>query len=142
MAAATACAAITGVRFAALVVRDRMLEVRVAGVATASREGAGAIADLNQVTKGAAGLVAARREAVIAFVGRDGLQAHGACQPAGHAKRPRPAPVRVAGQRWSASRVPCVTGVRGDRPARLVWRARWPRRVGEQRRQAGTDNGK
>ena len=142
MATPAARAAITGVSFAALVIRDRMLEVGVACVSTAGREGTAAIANLDQVAKGAAGLVAARCEAVIALVSWDGLQAHGACQPTGHAQRPRPAPVRVAGHPWSASRVPCVTGIRGDRPAGQARRAGWSRRTGQQRRQAGAGNGK
>ncbi len=59
VAASAARAAVAGAGPAALVVRDRVLEVGLAGMAGTRREGARPAADLHQVAQGVAGLVAA-----------------------------------------------------------------------------------
>ena len=58
VAAPAACCAVAGAGAAALVMWDGVLEVAVAGVPGAGREGALAVADLHQVAEGVAGLVA------------------------------------------------------------------------------------
>jgi len=59
VAAAAACCAVAGAGPAALVVGDGVVEVGVAGVRGAGGEGAGAVADLDQVAEGGVRLVAA-----------------------------------------------------------------------------------
>jgi hypothetical protein len=58
VAAAAAGAAVAGAGPAALAIRDRVLEVGLAGVAGARREGALSVADLDEVAEGVVRLVA------------------------------------------------------------------------------------
>ena len=59
VAAAAARAAVAGAGPAALVIRDRVLEVGLAGMAGTRRERAGPVADLHEVAEGVTRLMAA-----------------------------------------------------------------------------------
>ena len=72
-----------------------MLEVALAGGAGAGLERALAVADLDQVAQGVAGLVGIRLAAVVAVVCGDGLERDGVVQAAGQGDGPGPAPGRV-----------------------------------------------
>ena len=73
-----------------------MLEVGLFGGAGAGREGALAVADLDEVAEGVAGLVGVRLPPVVAVIGGDGLERDGVLQAAGQGDGPGPAPGRVA----------------------------------------------
>ena len=77
-----------------------MLEVGLASVAAAGREGAGAVADLDEVAEPVAGLVAVGLVAVVAVEGRHRVEAHGELAAAGDGERP--VAVSVRGGRASA----------------------------------------
>ena len=97
VAGTAACAGVTGAGPAALVVRQGVLEVRLAGVPVARWESAGAVTDLDQVTKPGAGVVAARFVAVVAVLGWHHVEAHGKPPAIWQGEFPRAVSVRRTG---------------------------------------------
>src|ERR1700742_735363 len=88
MAGTAACSGVAGAGPAALVVRARVLEVRLAGMPAARRERAGAVADLHQVAEPLAWLVALRHVAVVAVERRHRVEAHREPPTSGNGKCP------------------------------------------------------
>jgi len=89
MAAAAAGARIAGIRPAAAVVRDGVLEVGFVGGAGARWEGALVIADLDEAAEPFAWLVGADLMAVVAGVGGHDIEPHGQFSAAGQREYPR-----------------------------------------------------
>ena len=98
MAFSAPCAGVAAARTSALVVRDRMFKITLAGMPVAGRERAVEVPDLDEVAEGGVGLVRERLVAVVAVERRHGLEVRSALQPAGQRERPGAAPVRVAGR--------------------------------------------
>src|ERR1700722_13107227 len=98
MAFSTPCAGVAAARTSALVIRDRMFKITLAGMPVAGRERAVEVPDLDEVAEGGVGLVRERLVAVVAVERRHGLEVRSALQPAGQRERPGAAPVRVAGR--------------------------------------------
>jgi len=73
-----------------------VVEVGLAGVVVAGREGAGAVADLDQVAELVAGLVGGGLVPVVAGVGGDRVEAHGELPAARGGERPGAVAVRRA----------------------------------------------
>jgi hypothetical protein len=73
-----------------------MLEIRIAGVPRARWEGAGVVADLDQVAECVVRLVAVGFMAVVTVVSGDRFDAHGEFPAARQRERPGAAPVRIA----------------------------------------------
>src|SRR5690348_14503023 len=88
MAGAAAGAGVACAGSAALVVRDGVLEVRLAGVAGAGWEGALVIPDLDQVAQGVVWLVGVRLVPVVAVERRDRAQVHGQPPAVGQGESP------------------------------------------------------
>ena len=88
MAASAAGAGVARVGPAALVIRDGVLEVRLAGGAGAGRERALVIADLDQAAEPVARLVGAGLVAVVAGVGGHDVEPHGQFPAAGQGECP------------------------------------------------------
>ena len=89
MAAAAASARITGIRPAAAVVGDGMLEVGFVGGPGAWWEGALVIADLDEAAEPLAWLVRADLMAMVAGVGGHDVEPHGQFSAAGQGEYPR-----------------------------------------------------
>src|SRR5690348_2330411 len=96
VAGTAARSGVAGAGPAALVVRARVLEVRLARMPTARRERAGAVADLHQMAEPVAWLVALRLVAMVAVEGRHRVEAHSEPPPAGNGKRPGAVAIRWA----------------------------------------------
>src|SRR5580693_402359 len=94
VAGAAARARIARTGPSALVIRLRVVEVGLAGVAVAGREGAGAVADLDEMAEPVAGLVGVGLMVVVAAEGRHRVQAHGEPPAAGDGERPGAVAVR------------------------------------------------
>ena len=123
MAGAAACAGVAGAGPAALVIRLGVLEVGVSCVAGAGREGAGAVADLDQVAELVAWLVGGGLMAVVASVGGDRAEAHSELPAARGGERPGAVAVRRA--RPSGRPRACLVcwgraAARGERPGAVV----------------------
>jgi hypothetical protein len=89
MAAAAASARIAGIRPAAAVVGDGVLEVGFAGGARARWEGAVVISDLDEAAELFAWLVGADLMAVVAGMGGHDVEPHGQFSTAGQGEYPR-----------------------------------------------------
>jgi len=95
-----------------------VLEVAVSCVAVAGGEGAGVVADLDEVAELVVGLVGVRLVPVVAVVGRHRLQADGEVPAVGEGEQPVGAPVGVARWRLLSGR---------------SWLSGWPGRPGSAR---------
>src|SRR5215470_15913334 len=118
VAFSAACSAVAGAGPAALVIGGGVLEVAAAGGPGAGREGALAVADLDQVRQRVAGLVAARLVPVVAAGDRDRAGPDGELPAAGQGKRPAAVPAGRAGAVARGERPPPVPAARrrGLRP--------------------------
>src|SRR6185312_2280700 len=96
VAGAAARSGVAGAGPAALVVRERVLEVRLARMPATRGERASAVADLHQVAEPVAWLVALRLAAMVAVEGRHRVEAHDEPPAVGNGKRPGPVAVRRA----------------------------------------------
>jgi len=105
MARPATCPGVARASPAALVVRARVLEIRLAGMPVAGRERTGAIADLDQVPEPVTGLVAVRLVPVVTLERGHFFEAHGEPPAAGNDERPRP----VAAWRPGSIRRPWAT---------------------------------